>query len=748
MFSGDEDDQDSNEHQPDHDGEPNEQSPSVSSAGSSSDDQNSSGDENSELDPDEDKNEANESEDDNDNEDQEDDSSEDGLPMTIDNQAPPKPDESVHTQSDSAEASHVRSSPQAVHQSSSASHSLESSLAHPPPTSYNARVACRRQIVTAPRKFLKPPLIDPLVSIPHGCPVHALALPPCGSHLFSGGQDGFIRRIAIYESVTGSTAENLTMRQGGHVSLIEKEGDKTTIFLTGYWENEDDERAVQPVHKRSDPSNSKHATRWGPKSVGNASKVSPVYSLAVHSEELWGLSGTESGKINLFTIRHDEGQIRHVFKATDLPHGPLSVSSEISGHKIGSVVSALELNHEQNIVFSGGWDGNVLGWDLNTGQVVNRFIAHASQISTVALRPDFSSSIYDSKSMDEDFAGRASPKLEEPYHPSEQASEPEAVEQPAQSSPSKPSPEAPEELPASSPEKPMMLDDDDDSTDPDGSLFGGSGSEAGGSTGYAFQASTPAPGPEPIVSHSRTPTAEYDGLSLPRTRTVTETSDFSNGLTLPTAAPKPSTLPTPGPALPLPAPKLPPTKLAQVPSVLDPSLPLLNNDVLLTSGIDGQVYLWDRRIEPVNGRGLVRKLDLPKHTSPWTASATWSLDGRSVFVGRRQNAVDVYDLRFDTTVQRTIRLPPSSGPVTCVKMWPDGNGLVCASFDNVRLWNLKAEADGAKIPFRIIPGNSSGVVSSMSVTPSGRFLVTASGDRGWENTSNECVVIHEVKAMV
>lgn len=660
----------------------------------------------------------------------------------------------------SAQSLPLQSSSQVHHQSSSTSIDIDSSQTldqnQHPPNSYIDRVARRRQIVTAPRKFLKPPLIDPLVFIPHGCPVHALALPPCGSHLFSGGQDGFIRRIAIYESVTGSMTENLTMRQGGHVPLIEKEGDKTTIFLTGYWENEDNERAVQSIHKVGND-NSRSANRWGPKSVGNASKVSPVYSLAVQSEELWGLSGTESGNINLFTIRHDEGQIRHVFKSVNIPPGPLSTSSEISGHRAGSVISALELNHDQNIAFSGGWDGNVLGWDLNTGQVVNRFIAHASQISTVTMRPDYSSTIYDSKNFDEPIVGQLSPKPEEPYHPSEQAQEPEAVEQrqASQEPQTQPSPvKTPFEEPKleSSPQKPMVIDGEDEDGNDDDSLFAGSGSDG-------LPDSSPAPVPDPPSTRARSPTGEptHPTPTNGEARTRTENSDFFAALSFPTgpAPPKPippplalpssNTVANPSTTLP-PAISLPPTRLAQVPSVTDSSLPLLNEDVLLTSGIDGQVYLWDRRIQPVNHKGLVRKLDLPKHTAPWTSSVTWSIDGQSIYVGRRHHAIDVYDLRFNKTVQRTIRLPVSSGPVSCVKMWPDGNGVLCASFDNVRLWNLKSEANGAKIPFRIIPGNSSGVVSSMCVTPSERYLITASGDRGWENISNECVVIHEVRA--
>jgi transcriptional activator SPT8 len=154
------------------------------------------------------------------------------------------------------------------------------------PNTYRHQILQRYSSVTKPRTFQRAPIIDPLVFIPHGCHVHALAVPPCGSHLFSGGQDGFVRRIAIYESVTGSAQENLTMKQGGHVPVVDKDTDKTTIFLAGYWENEDHKSLL-------DPSLPPPPLKWGPKSVGNATQVSPVYSLAIHNEELWGLSGTE-----------------------------------------------------------------------------------------------------------------------------------------------------------------------------------------------------------------------------------------------------------------------------------------------------------------------------------------------------------------------------------------------------------------------------------------------------------------------
>ncbi|KAA1099511.1 Transcription factor spt8 [Puccinia graminis f. sp. tritici] len=607
------------------------------------------------------------------------------------------------------------------------------------PNTYRQQILQRYQNVSQPRKFQRAPIIDPLVFIPHGCPVHALAIPPCGSHLFSGGQDGFVRRIAIHESVTGSALENLTMKQGGHVPLIEKDTDKTTIFLTGYWENEDHKSLL-------DPSQPTPPLKWGPKSVGNATQVSPVYSLAIHNEELWGLSGTESGNINLFTIRHDEGHIRHVFKAANPPSVvPLTSSSDVRGHKPGSVISSLALNSDQNVAFSGGWDG--IGWDLNTGQVVNKFIAHASQISTVSLRPDSQIPIYDTK-FEENLLERE--EEERRIDRSEQANDQElkkknkdddedtemktveSVEVSQAPSQEIVQEKTVEPTASSSPDRPLASDivGDEDSEE-DGSLFGGadnSGSEGEGSP----EASVPLATLNPERAKGG---GNGGGLILPTasgSEKPVPTKPAAPPLILPTVATS-----KPRNVVPV-KPVLPATNLTQVPSVLDSSLPVINDDVLMTSGIDGQVYLWDRRVSGSGSHGYVRKLDLPKSTSPWTASASWSIDGRSVFVGRRNHSVDLYDLRFlrpsspifnPDAIQRSIKLPPSSGPVSCVKPWPDGNHLLCASFDNLRLYNLNADLHPTslssvrksthqppKIPFKIIPGHSSGVVSQMCQT--------------------------------
>jgi WD40 repeat protein len=69
--------------------------------------------------------------------------------------------------------------------------------------------------------------------------------------------------------------------------------------------------------------------------------VSPVHSLAVQQDSLWALGGTESGNINLYTLRHEPGQLRHVLR------------------RHTSAVSALALTNDDTELISGGWDRGV-----------------------------------------------------------------------------------------------------------------------------------------------------------------------------------------------------------------------------------------------------------------------------------------------------------------------------------------------------------------------------------------------------
>jgi transcriptional activator SPT8 len=80
-----------------------------------------------------------------------------------------------------------------------------------------------------------------------------------------------------------------------------------------------------------------------PKSTdGMVSETSPVYSLAVHSEAQWILSGSRKGGIFLYSGRVDEGKC----------------VATLQGHQ--DVVSYLAINHDETKVLSGSWDSKIL----------------------------------------------------------------------------------------------------------------------------------------------------------------------------------------------------------------------------------------------------------------------------------------------------------------------------------------------------------------------------------------------------
>ena len=277
------------------------------------------------------------------------------------------------------------------------------------PISYSLAVSQRQSRFRLPSNA--PPksyAIESVYSISTSTQVHALALPPCASHLYVGGADGLVRRYAIHPMLNclrsdNLPSNNLTMKPGGSVPPAP---DTKFPVLVAYWENEEPGTWQNTIREN---------VAFGTKNVGLADRVSVVHSLAVQSEELWGLSGTavrsslcggvelvadhlprrKNGSINLYTIRHDEGQIRHVF--------PSSTNATM-GHRPNSAVSVLTLIEDEKSVLSGGWDHSILvclrslsfaspcidieqEWDLNTGLARRQYEAHTGQISTLEFRP-------------------------------------------------------------------------------------------------------------------------------------------------------------------------------------------------------------------------------------------------------------------------------------------------------------------------------------------------------------------------
>lgn len=163
-----------------------------------------------------------------------------------------------------------------------------------------------------------------------------------------------------------------------------------------------------------------------------------------------------------------------------------------------------------------------------------------------------------------------------------------------------------------------------------------------------------------------------------------------------------------------------------------------NENVFQASYINGSVQIWDRRISTKSSLSLFRN----KSTPPWCMSSCWSLNGDKIYVGRRNAVVEEYDLRMNNQVSRSLRLPPISGPVSCVQAMPNSKHIICASVDNIRIFDITNP--DTKTPFLIISGHHGGIISNLYLDPTCRFLVSTSGSKGWQGVSTDTTLIYEI----
>ncbi|CCF57749.1 hypothetical protein KAFR_0D01020 [Kazachstania africana CBS 2517] len=164
-----------------------------------------------------------------------------------------------------------------------------------------------------------------------------------------------------------------------------------------------------------------------------------------------------------------------------------------------------------------------------------------------------------------------------------------------------------------------------------------------------------------------------------------------------------------------------------------------DESIFMTSGLNGAINVWDRR----NNTAPVLNLLKGQSTPPWCFSACWSANGDYIYAGRRNACVEEFDLKMPSSPKSTLKLPSISGSVSCVKSLPNGNHLLIASKDNIRLYDTSI-ASSSKIPFTIVPGHHGGVISNLYVDPTCRFLISTSGDRGWQGTSTDTTLIYEI----
>lgn len=73
--------------------------------------------------------------------------------------------------------------------------------------------------------------------------------------------------------------------------------------------------------------------------------------------------------------------------------------------------------------------------------------------------------------------------------------------------------------------------------------------------------------------------------------------------------------------------------------------------------------------------------------------------------------------------------------------------LHSASNDILRIYDLKQADDSARhkaVPFTIVPGHRGGAIAALYIDPACRFMLSASGNRGWEGASTEVLLGYEI----
>ncbi|KAL3235518.1 SAGA complex subunit SPT8 [Nakaseomyces bracarensis] len=356
-----------------------------------------------------------------------------------------------------------------------------------------------------------------------------------------------------------------------------------------------------------------------------------------------------------------------------------------NGHT--QVVNLLKLNSDQSRFLSGSWDKKILEWDLNgKGTVLNEFKGANSELSSLEMRP-----LYSTIGI-EDF-GRELPE--------ETASQPNNNDSKLGSRSNSNS--------KTNGDSKAGKDEEDDEMD---SLFGDDDEDEDEEMKDAVDEIAKA-----TQDNEKEP--EQDEKLVKQEAISPEEQQEE-------ARPKsPSAL-----------------KKQDIEEISQSTLNIQYDEcVFMTSGLNGSVQIWDRRINTAPVLNMERNLTTP----PWCQSACWGTDGDSVYAGRRNACVEEFSLRMPGKPKDTLKLPSISGPVTCIQAMPNNRHILCASRDNIRLFDIRqSEQSKSKSPFLIVPGHHGGAISNIYVDPTCRFMISTSGNRGWQGTSTDTTFIYEI----
>jgi transcriptional activator SPT8 len=75
----------------------------------------------------------------------------------------------------------------------------------------------------------------------------------------------------------------------------------------------------------------------------------------------------------------------------------------------------------------------------------------------------------------------------------------------------------------------------------------------------------------------------------------------------------------------------------------------------------------------------------------------------------------------------------------------EGGGNDSASYDILRLYDLREQENNkSAVPFLIVPGHRTGVISQLYIDPTCSFMISTGGNRGWEGNSTEVLLGYEI----
>lgn len=509
---------------------------------------------------------------------------------------------------------------------------------------------------------------------PQSTNINALAITPDLRYWMTGGSDGYVRKYDGAATINGKQLLTVAQRHPFVDSVVK------AAVLMSYWENE------EPTPPASARGAEEHVQ-------------SPVYSLAVHSQALWLLAGTESGGINLQSVRHDEGK-----RITCM-------------QRHTNAVSALLLVPDEKSVLSGSWDKNIFDWDLNNGQVRRQFEGSGSQISVLELRPASGAPISQA-SYDEPAAAAAAGST---LSGSNAAPLPNGVAVTNGVNGGAAGEDGPVDVDAAaSPAHESLFGS------PGGSLFGGDNDAAAGATAgenpfgdggdggdgeendaefsqmeMTLQGSAEPPSRDGAVAGAAADDLPMTGMSAAPAGPLVD----------PDAGPPPAVQPL-GAAVAAVVPgndrltngnhrydapmvngnaaghALDGAGKEQVnggaprpnmvfqsqpgPTRFDPSQ--TSETTFFSASIDGIIRIWDRRVmQPVARIG--NRPGVP----PWCMGACWSPDGNTIYAGRRNGIVEEFNIhkaRNGWQPERVLKFPNGSGPVSAIRAMVNGRHLV------------------------------------------------------------------------